>query len=429
MTTAAGSPPVKVQALTCPNCGGQVELRGFTNTLTAVCGNCASVLDASSPLVQIVHQFNKKQIRKPLIALGTRGKFDNSKYEVIGFQTRAIEVEGTPYEWGEYVLFNPYKGFLYLTEYQGHWNLVRPLRALPVQKWARSRPALEWRSRTFRHFQQATAKTVFVLGEFPWHVSVSETVRVDDYTSPPFVLSGERNGNEVTWSEGEYIQGSEVWAALGLKGSPPRPSGVYVNQPSPYKDTRSIVRLCLFLEVALFTLLAFFVIFTRQDTVFQDRYQFVHRPTAEASFVTPIFELKGRVSNVEVRTKTDLDNQWLYFNFALINNDTGQGYDFGREVSYYHGHDSDGDWSEGGRNDSVIVPSVPPGNYYLRVEPESDSTAGAVNYEILVKRDVPSYLLFVIAALLLPLPAIALVWRTFRFEHQRWQESDYAKGS
>ncbi len=31
-------------------------------------------------------------------------------------------MEGVAYSWHEYVLFNPYKGFRYLTEYDGHWN-------------------------------------------------------------------------------------------------------------------------------------------------------------------------------------------------------------------------------------------------------------------------------------------------------------------
>ena len=35
--TSAQPTPVKLQALTCPNCGGQVELRGFANTLTVAC--------------------------------------------------------------------------------------------------------------------------------------------------------------------------------------------------------------------------------------------------------------------------------------------------------------------------------------------------------------------------------------------------------
>ena len=55
------------------------------------------------------------------------------------------------------------------------------------------------------------------------------------------------------------------------------------------------------------------------------------------------FELTGRTSNVEISIRTDLNNNWAYFNFALINEGTGQDFDFGREVSYYR--DSDG--SEG----------------------------------------------------------------------------------
>ena len=46
----------------------------------------------------------------------------------------------------------------------------------------------------------------------------------------------------------------------------------------------------------------------------EDRY----RSESEA-FVTPTFQLDGRNSNVELAIHTDLDNNWVYFNFALIN--------------------------------------------------------------------------------------------------------------
>jgi len=36
-------------------------------------------------------------------------------WEVIGFQVRTIRVQGIDYSWGEYLLFNPYEGFRYLT--------------------------------------------------------------------------------------------------------------------------------------------------------------------------------------------------------------------------------------------------------------------------------------------------------------------------
>ena len=74
----------------------------------------------------------------------------------------------------------------------------------------------------------------------------------------------------------------------------------------------------------------------------------------------------------------------------MINEATGQGYDFGREVSYYTGRDSDGAWSEGGPSDTAIVPSVEPGRYYLRVEPEMAPNARSMLYTLDVKRSVPS---------------------------------------
>ena len=426
--TGAGSAPVKAQALACPNCGAPVELRGFANTLTAVCGNCATVLDTSTPAIQILHQFDQRQIRKPAIPLGSRGKFGNVLYEVIGFQVRGIEDGETVWEWAEYVLFNPYRGFLYLTEYHGHWNLVRPVHALPALPQAGRRPAATWRGLNFRHFQHAGAKTIFVLGEFPWRVQVDETVGVDDFTSPPYVLSAERTGNETTWSEGEYLEGRQVWQALGLKRSPPPVSGVYINQPSPAQHGGSgVMKLCGLLEFGVLLLLLFFLTFDRQETVLREEHYFAPAPNSEASFVTPVFELKGHPSSVVVQTQTDLENNWVYFNYALINNDDGHAYDFGREVSYYHGADSDGTWTEGGRNDRVRIPAVPPGHYYLRVEPESDpKTPRRVEYTIIVGRDVPDYTYYVIAALLIPLPAIFIVWRRYKFEYLRWQESDYA---
>ena len=71
-----------------------------------------------------------------------------------------------------------------------------------------------------------------------------------------------------------------------------------------------------------------------QQEVFRQSYSFSPNRSGEASLVTPVFELKGRTSNVELSIRTDLSNNWAFFSFALINEQTGQAYDFGREVSY-----------------------------------------------------------------------------------------------
>jgi hypothetical protein len=157
--------------------------------------------------------------------------------------------------------------------------------------------------------------------------------------------------------------------------------------------------------------------------VFKDDYAYVPG-RSESAFVTPIFELTGRDSNVELAVHTDLNNNWAYFNFALINEETGQAFDFGREVTYYY--DSAEHESEGSRNDTVIVPGVPSGRYYLRVEPEMGRSLAVLHYQIALRRDVPNYIFFLIAAGLLLIPPIFKTIRSARFEGQRWSQSDYA---
>jgi hypothetical protein len=421
-------PKLQVKALNCPGCGASLTVRSFGNAVTIVCDSCHSILDAKDPSLQILQNFKVATDKaRPLIPLGTRGKIRGTDYEVIGFQRRTIHVDGLPYSWHEYVLFNPYKGFRYLTEYEGHWNDVSILKALPTVNAYKSPPTVTYLGETYKHFQTAMAGTSYVLGEFPWQVRVGETAEVTDYISPPRVLSSERTGKEVTWSMGEYMSGADLWKTFRLPGDPPQPVGVYENQPSPMKgDVQNVWMVFGALLLALVVLLIGFDVSAQNKQIFTGSYKYDSRQRGEASFVTNDFELTGHTSNVEVETSTDLDNHWIYLNYALINEDTGQAFDFGREVSYYHGYDSDGSWSEGGPNDTVAVPSVPAGRYYLRVEPEGDPGYGVTYYNVTVKRDVPQYSFYGIALLALLAPAILLTWRSISFEHMRWAESDHA---
>ena len=417
----------QVKALNCPNCGAALTLRSFNNAVTIVCDSCHSILDAKDPNLQILQRFKAATDEdRPRIPLGTRGKIRGADYEVIGFERRTIHVDGIPYSWHEYVLFNPFKGFRYLTEYNGHWNDVSILKALPEILPYANPPKAKYLGETYKHFQTAQAATSFVLGEFPWQVRVGEAVDVTDYVSPPRVLSSERTGQEVTWSMGEYMSGTDVWKAFRLPGDPPAAVGVYENQPFPLSaDTKNIWAACAGFLLLLVVMMIGFDLLARNEQVFTGYYKFDSRQRGEVSFVTEDFEVKGHTSNVELTTSTDLNNRWIYLNYALINEATGQAFDFGREVSYYHGHDSDGAWSEGSANDTVAVPRVPPGRYYLRVEPEGDPGYGVTYYTITVKRDVPQYSFYGIALAALLLPAVVLTWRSLSFEHLRWAESDH----
>lgn len=418
--------------ISCPNCGGRIELHGFAHTRSAVCIQCCTIIDTSTPSLQILQRFDHAQRQRPVLPLGSRGKFEGKAWEAIGFQVRTIYVDGTPYSWHEYLLFNPYAGFRYLTFYDGHWSLVRTLRALPASTVWKGRKAASFEGRVYSHFQNAEAATTFVMGEFPWAVRVGEKVAADDYVSPPYVLSSERDDKEVNWSQGLYVTGEEVWKAFGLKGSPPQAHGVYLNQPNPHAEKMKSSWRTFMLLLAVWAVLLIAAVATAANReVFRGSYRYVQGSPGETSFVTQTFNIP-RDGNVQVEIKTDLDNNWAYFNLALLREDGAQGFDFGREISYYHGSDSDGSWSEGSRSDSALLARVPAGRYYLRIEPEMDAQASAraasgtsMNYEIIVRNDVPRFWLLWLA---LPLLLIAPLRHTFRsigFETARWSESDY----
>ena len=82
----------------------------------------------------------------------------------------------------------------------------------------------------------------------------------------------------------------------------------------------------------------------------------------------------------------------------------------------------------------MVLPSIPPGNYYLRIEPEMDTATASIRpnsvvYRIKVIRDVTTWLFFFVGVLLLLVPPIWTTIRSGSFETQRWAESDYGGGT
>ena len=434
MSTGAPPPPLpphpplppkpQAKGLNCPKCGAAISLRSFGQAVTVVCAGCHSILDAKDPNLAILQQFEAiTSVARPLISLGTRGKLRGTDYEVTGFQRRSLQTDGITYYWHEYVLFNPYKGIRYLTEYNGHWNDISICKTLPTADFS----GANYLGETYKHFQSAEANTDFVLGEFPWQVRVGEKAAVTDYVHPPRVLSSEKLDKEVTWSIGEYMYGREIWDSFKLPGDPPALIGVYENQPSPVTlNVTSMWAAFAAFAIFLLVLMAVFDMRAKKEPVLQQTYRFDRTESkGEPSFVSDEFALGGGTSTVQVKTYAPVDNHWIYLNYALINQDSGQAWDFGREVSYYHGYDSDGSWAEGKQNDSVVIPSVPPGHYYLRIEPEADPSLPPISYSVEIIRDVPVFGIYGIAFLALLVPVVFISFRAYTFERSRWSESDH----
>ncbi len=420
---AGNAPAPAVQTLQCLQCGQPVTLRGMLQTASAVCGACGTVIDISDENMRIISVFMSQAKVEPTIPLGTRGRLPDGEFEVIGFMRRVIEIEGIGYRWREYLLFNPYKGFRWLSEYNGHWSYIKTTLHRPRML---NDGNVNFKGTVFQHFQSAHAKVDYVAGEFYWRVQAGESCLVRDFVAPPQILSMEQTDNEITWSLGEYMEPEAIAAAFKLKQPLPARIGVGANQPSPHQGrTGRVMGLAaLFMAIALLIQIVSLVR-AQNRLIYQESFAF-NTGDAEKSRITEIFDVPGRSSNVVVRTNAAVNNSWIYLSMALINDETGAAYDFGREIDYYYGSDSDGSWTEGKQTDEATLLQVPAGRYYLRVEPDG---AAPTAYSIQVYRDVPAWLpFFATLALLAVFPVIAF-WRSHTFEYKRWSESDHPMAS
>lgn len=440
--TAATAP--QVAGFNCPSCGSSIALHAQGWAVTVVCGQCGAQLDATDPNLRIL-QYGEYMEMRPRIPLGTRGTWKGATWQIIGYQEVEISVEGTLYSWAEYVCFNPYRGFLYLSEYQGHWNVIEKQHRQPTAEHDGSIPTVEFGGITFKHFQTATAYSIKALGEFPWELRVGDRVTARDYVSPPYILSAEASDNEVTWSLGTYTPPAALEKAFGVT-LPHSPQGVFANQPNPHAGVPGRVLRVFGLALAVLAIMFSLNVALSNDAQVYSR-EFVYERTnatllapnatisesgepTGAPFVTEPFTLTGRSSGVAIELSAPLQNDWLFFSLALINEATGESREVTRQLSYYSGTDSDGNWSEGSRSESVRLAQVPAGRYFLRVQPEGGEVGrGAIDYRLTVRRDHPYYLLYGIALLLLFVPTVLAAIPSAGFESRRWAESDHAPAS
>jgi hypothetical protein len=416
----------KTTSINCPNCGGATELRAAGFSMSATCSSCGSLMDTATPEVQLIREVSQKQRINPIIPLGSRGALFGIVYEVIGFQ----EVRDPYSGWHEYLLFNPWQGFLWLVAYQGHWSVVRRLFARPKvdEPLFGSAATVKFEDRRYRLFANSAVSTSYVLGEFYWKVAIGMSVEVKDFISPPYILSREGYDKlaEVTWSQGEYIEGAILEQAFNLPGKLGEPIGPYLNQPNPHAGQARQLRWLV--PILLFALILVQTVSCKRaakEQVFAA--QFNYHNGATNPIVTEPFEIRGSSKQaVEFTMHAPVNNNWIEVGVDLVNAENQKvEASFEQGIEYYSGYD-DGAWSEGNSTEHHLVCSVPPGKYYLAMESTADPAVADMAFDVKVVRDVVVWANFWIALCVILLYPLYRIFRAHSFERSRWMESDFS---
>jgi hypothetical protein len=410
-------------ALPCPNCGGPLALRAPDKSERVVCPNCDSLLDINQGKLVFLKALNQRKV-EPKLPLGSIGKLYNADYTVIGFTQRSVHFD-KDYFWQEYLIYNPQIGFRWLVDSDDHWNFVQPVTPGDIKESGRN---ITFRGKSFRKYQDAAAKVVYVAGEFYWKVVAGETVQAVDYISPPEMISKEvsKSANkyeEVNYSLGTYIEVSEIEKAFNVKGLR-RPTTVAPNQINPHKGIGKFW--LLFMAILMFVAIATSVIRSPKD-VLSNNYQLQPLPSADGTQV--IFSdkfqlLSGR--NIRVKGVSGVDNSWIYAEGDLINEETGLVQSFSMPIEYYHGVEDGESWTEGSQTKEVYLSALPAGTYTLRLETSWEKWQQPAAITISMEQGSIHGLNFLLAFIaLLIFPVLGWI-RRLSFERRRWADSDFS---
>ena len=446
---AAQQRKVKVERLNCSNCGAALDLVAPDQSERVVCPSCGAAHDVSEGTLRFLEVLKQKPfaVRVPL---GSKGTIDGVQYVVAGAMERSVTFD-EKYFWTEYLIFNLEKGFRWLVESDGHWSFVTPINAGDVQDTESSAGAarfVTFQGKSYKLFQDAIAHVEAVVGEFYWKVSQGEKVRAIDYIAPPEgiskEISGTAHGREVNYSYARYMKPSEVEAAFGIKGLP-SPQGINPMQPNP---VGRVGRTWLALMAVLVVVAAIVAFHSPNREVLKQHIDLSAPqtwdpnnpapqpqpqqpapqpliPKQEESRVvfTQPFKLSGN-RNLLVEAKSDVNNNWAYVGADIINEQTGMLESFDLPIEYYHGNDGGESWSEGSNAKRVYLSSMPAGTYSMRMEVQYDGTnPNLPTVDVVIREGVFHWTHFVIALVLVTIPAFLVVVRRRAFEGRRWADS------
>jgi len=120
-------------SFSCPSCGGPMTLYAQGQSETVVCPSCGSVLDAQDPKHAVLSRYRARVNQDPTLPIGKRGKIRGEDFQILGYMARKVRYWGVDYRWGEYLLWNPFKGFRWLLESDGHWTFMTPVTDPPQE--------------------------------------------------------------------------------------------------------------------------------------------------------------------------------------------------------------------------------------------------------------------------------------------------------
>ena len=420
----------------CPKCNHKMPRYTGTRSQYFSCGQCCTYFSDIGHVIKIEGDFVKKMESR--IPKGAIAEFDNVSYVVVGLLI-GKEVASF-YYWNEYLLYNPDHGYITLSEYNGHWNLVQP-----ITSPSKSGSSYSYERVKYELFSKYSMFYAAADGEFGWNLIPKNDTKVHEYIAPPYSLLREEHEGSIEWYQAQYITPKEVRDAFkkSTKIDTAAPKGAYSNAPNTYKDLPEVALKYSIVAIGaliLVVLLQSFIVPSARvfsETMSIDTVS--SKTLAAKTFVSQDFNLNSTTgySSLRVVLEAPVDNSWVEAEVNLINQKTDDEFNTELGVEYYHGVDGGESWSEGETSNDKILSMVPDGTYRLSITPHTETVPNFNNapmdyktksYTIHIDQNTTitsNYVLVVL--LIIAYPIYAYIKRNGK-ESSRWALSEYGNG-
>ena len=433
------SPRPESAQLACPECQHSITYYDMEGSEYYACPNCHAYFKYSGEQKpKVFGNYNTKHSENiNLLPVGTSGTLGGQPCRVTGIVERAELARNgkLQYRWLEYQIYQSITNdYAQLSLFNGHWMVIRPAkRAYQVDNAKTRRASITQPDATYQLYNRYQSRVIYAVGEFDWNIESDDQLSLSEFISPPVMLVQERNKDRDTWYRAEHIEPREIAQSFGLSlGNLPPREGVGAVQPDLVKASIPALTLLTAIVLILLFLLQTTALVRHTPTdVLSASLQVEVDTTAKSApgtgkvIVSPSFTLDHQAA-LQVDLTTSLNNQWLELPVSLVNEQTGQGFEFTKNIEFYNGVESGESWREGSRDADAVLSRVPAGRYHLNFYPFTEAGPAAPQIDVRVTADPPLWSnFFIVFFLLLIYPTWQYIRRASH-ETQRWNESDYS---
>jgi hypothetical protein len=418
------TPRPEVAQLDCPECHTSITYYDVEGSEYYACPHCHAYFRyAGEEAPKVFGNYKEAPKTPPTLLLGTIGILAGVLYRVVGVTSRR-EANHAQYSWREYQLLQAETGrYVQLAEYDGHWTLIWTASHLDTDRE-------HFKLADFRLFNKYQSRINWAIGEFDWDIESDQSLYVTEYINPPLLLVQEQRGREQHWYRGRHVAPEELATAFNINPSAlPQAIGTGAVEPAPGTQSWPALLTLTGIVLAALLLTQLLLAVRTGPPVLNQTIQVTADTTATAApgtgrvLVSPSFSLDHQTA-LDIELKATLSNQWLELPVSLVNEQTGRGFEFTKNIEFYSGVEGGESWSEGSRTAEAVLSRVPAGRYHLNFYPFTEkNVAPEINVTVWADPALPSNF-FVVLGLVLLVPVLQLLRRHLH-ERNRWANSDY----